>query len=107
MAHWNCDQCGYDLTGLSERGTCPECGSYYDVNKSQPSGVQLDHPFIGYLPAIAMGLLTVSILICGGLASLVSSKPSTAIGTAVVFAVVTGFATFVYAWTTHKDRRGE
>ncbi len=26
----NCGKCGYDLTGLSPRGHCPECGNLFD-----------------------------------------------------------------------------
>lgn len=26
-----CGKCGYDMTGLPARGTCPECGNAYDT----------------------------------------------------------------------------
>ena len=31
MTGKSCGHCGYELTGLSEEGQCPECGAYYDV----------------------------------------------------------------------------
>ena len=30
-----CEQCGYDLRGLPERHTCPECGKQYDLNRTR------------------------------------------------------------------------
>ena len=33
-----CDRCGYELTGLTEEGRCPECGGYYDVWKGEGIG---------------------------------------------------------------------
>lgn len=28
-----CERCGYDLEGLRQAGTCPECGNRYDKRK--------------------------------------------------------------------------
>jgi hypothetical protein len=30
-----CERCGYDLRGLPEGHTCPECGRQYDLNTTQ------------------------------------------------------------------------
>lgn len=29
-----CFECGFDLEGLDDRGTCPECGRAYDVERN-------------------------------------------------------------------------
>ena len=30
-----CKQCGYELTGLADRGKCPECGHAYCISRRQ------------------------------------------------------------------------
>lgn len=38
MTGKSCVHCGYELTGLSKEGRCPECGGYYDVWKGEGIG---------------------------------------------------------------------
>ena len=69
MAGMSCDRCGYELTGLSEEGRCPECGGYYDYWKGEGiAGGPMDGHRRGDRVVQAMkalGLVVVAMLILG------------------------------------------
>ena len=74
MDERHCEKCGYDLTGISSRGTCPECGSFYDVltgkglvgTSRTSQSVERGHRIMARIRTICLGLATLSILGCGG-----------------------------------------
>ena len=52
-----CADCGYNLTGLSQAGRCPECGSHFDLANPDTSPPR---PMFGWLllavpPALLLG----------------------------------------------------
>ena len=94
-----CNECGYELAGLGEHGACPECGNPYDAStglgvatgrtRRNERGAKL----VARLRTVMLLLLTLCILACGGLLSLVATNPMRPIALAVLFAVVTALAT--------------
>ena len=104
MESFACHHCGYDLTGLGETGTCPECGNAYNIN------VRLGAPprenmFIRYAGAILLGFVTLFILVCGGLMSLGAREPLGFLIAVLMVGGVFAFGTFVYWWTAYKTQQ--
>lgn len=88
-----CIRCGYELTGLQDVGKCPECGNPYSTRAML--GVKVPEP--GYakgerlfrrVRTIALGILALCVLSCGGLVSLFVPRPDRAWAIAGVLALV-------------------
>lgn len=102
-----CLKCNYNLTGLSDVGKCPECGSPYSTRALL--GVKVPEP--GYakgerlarrIRTILFAVLAFCFLMCGGLASLVVTRPDRAWAIAGVFAIVLVLAS-VTSYVYEKD----
>lgn len=109
MGYTHCQFCGYDLTGLTPTGECPECGKRYNMNAPYRQ-YRPDHPITRYYAAIAMGLLTFCIVACGGLFAAVARRPLPLIITTLLIASVTALGAFVYWWQAKeegKDQEGQ
>lgn len=52
----SCKQCGYDLSGLSEEGVCPECG--YSIERSLTEDL-LENSSPGYLASLHLGVFLI------------------------------------------------
>lgn len=90
-----CSRCGYELTGLPGlRGTCPECGQFWDVLTGKGTGDvdarghRRSQKLINRLRTIAIALFAVGVMICGGAASFIASNPWRPIAMAGMVAVV-------------------
>jgi hypothetical protein len=67
-----CPGCGYDLTGLPQRGRCPECGEVFDQARlTQPGAERVARYHRGdrllrRARTLVLTAAAVSMLICGG-----------------------------------------
>ena len=80
MDNAHCNRCGYDLTGLSRDGRCPECGQSYDVdshrgtyNRNDP--LQRSDHIIRRVRLIALFSATAMVMVGSGVASMRMTNP--------------------------------
>lgn len=90
-----CPHCGYDLAGLPDEGSCPECGAPFDAGAMRPP----EHVVDRYFKSIILGIITVSVLVCGGALSPLLSNPMALILPSIVIALVFGFGAFAFWWS--------
>ncbi len=102
----SCHHCGYDLTGLSRQGRCPECGRPYDADSTYRSTHRGEHPLSRYAAPIGLGALALLILVCGGLLSLAAKNPGGMVIITLFVAALPAFGAFAYWWSDRAERRG-
>lgn len=102
-----CHKCGYELTGLASRGTCPECGEGYDTQSQYRTTQGSQHFISRHAAPIGLGMVAVLILICGGALSLVASNSVSLILVTLAVAGLPAFGAFVYWWSDRVDRRDD
>jgi len=113
MSERFCESCGYDLTGLSAFGSCPECGSFYDVttgkgitgSSSLSQRAERGQRLMARIRTVILGLITLSILGCGGVLSWINrAEPhgDRPLVIACVIAIVAAMAT-VTSYVCEKD----
>jgi len=101
-----CHHCGYELTGLPDRGTCPECGKLYDKH-SVYRGQQKNEPaFLRHMTWVGLGAFTLVVLMCGGFLSFQSGWSVGVIALTLVVAGVSGFGSYAY-WSTEQQTKRE
>lgn len=88
-----CGKCGYEMTGLPQRGTCPECGNPYNVMagsglSGDARGERKPSKFVKHLRTISIGCAACCILICTGLASLVAASKERVVYSGLIMAGV-------------------
>lgn len=106
MDCFGCHHCGYDLSGLGETGRCPECGNVFDVSFKLGAPPR-ENLLTRYAGAIMLAVVTLSILVCGGLLSLGAREPLGIFLAVLTVAGVFAFGTFVYWWTAYKAYKEE
>ena len=95
QVHDTCTKCQYDFTGLSDRGNCPECGTYYDkttgkgVGSEYRSKAQKFDRLMIRLRTIFLASIAVIILLIG----LIISMKSDAAGIPIL---ISGLIAFVF-----------
>jgi hypothetical protein len=100
-----CHHCDYDLLGLSDRGHCPECGNAYDKHSSYRV-VRAHEPVLARdLKWITLAVITLIILLIGGVIAVLSDRPWGAIALTLVIAGVSGFGAFTYWWSERQERK--
>lgn len=92
-----CVRCGYELMGLPDEGSCPECGQRYNLRTglgthSEVPGERIDR-ILGRARTISLALLSIAFVACGGLLSQYTNPRMFACG--IAFGVVTGMATLL------------
>ncbi|HEX7009577.1 MAG TPA: hypothetical protein VF184_06315 [Phycisphaeraceae bacterium] len=103
-----CPRCGYDLTGLARRGRCPECGQFYDLaylptrSPDNESFSRRSDRIAARLRTIALALLTLFALICGGLLSAYIPNRDRAIAYTAIF-VFLGLLATLTSYFYEKD----
>lgn len=103
--HQTCHHCNYELMGLPDKGTCPECGQAYDKHSVYRAVYAKESAWTRHLTWITLAAITLMVLICGGLLSI---KATNTVGAAVVtfmIASVSGFGAFTYWWAQRQERR--
>ena len=104
--HQNCHDCGYDLTGLPDKGRCPECGVLYDKH-SVYRVMQANQPeWTRHIKWVFLAAFTGLVLICGGALAIDPQRRKTAIAMTLIIAAVSGFGAFSYWWAQRQERRG-
>lgn len=101
-----CAKCGYDLTGLPERGGCPECGQPFnqrtgDGVKQELSPQQKSAKFMRRLRTIALALMAMGVMGCGGLLSLIAVHPRKPLVTGALLMLILLVCT-VISYVTEK-----
>ena len=104
--HESCHHCNYDLVGLPNQGTCPECGEKYDKLSLYRAAKAREPAFVRHIKWLTLAAFTVIVLICGGLLSLKATNTLGAIVITLIIAVVSGFGAFAYWWVEREERRG-
>jgi uncharacterized membrane protein YvbJ len=71
-----CGKCGYELTGLANQDSCPECGHRFNMNSgaglsSSPNISRKSSLFLRHMRTIFLVCSAVCIIICTGLLSMV------------------------------------
>jgi len=101
-----CPICGYELTGLAAKGTCPECGRYYDLNR--PSTFLRQGPaWMRYGKSIFLGLVALGIVIVGLPLSFYAKSHFGGLMLTLIIAFVPAFGAFSYWWAERKERYEE
>lgn len=103
-----CHHCGYDLTGLSGRGRCPECGKPYDTG-SLYRVRHRENPIARHITTIGFCVLALIVLICGGIFTLIVEEMGgdwfPILMTTLVIAALPAFGAFAYWWSERQERR--
>jgi hypothetical protein len=77
-----CSRCRYELTGLSDRGHCPECGQYFDVFSGEGfasregESYRRSERLLNRMRTLALAGVAVIALVIGALVSLVAVHPA-------------------------------
>ena len=100
-----CHQCGYELTGLADRGSCPECGEAYDVHSVYRAHQQREPAILRHLKWLMLASFTLMVLICGGVLSINAERPWGAVALTLIVASVSGFGSFTYWWIARQEKR--
>lgn len=100
-----CQQCGYELVGLGERGTCPECGRAFDLDTVYRDSNQPEHPLVRYSAAIFWGALALFVLVCGAVLAALVDDPLGAVLLTLLIAGLAGFGSFAYWWSERAEQR--
>lgn len=99
-----CGKCGYDLSGLPVRGSCPECGQRYDtqarvgIQRTSRRQQKADR-LLRRIRTIACFLAAGVVMGCAGLLSLKAvtpGKPLVAGAFLAVLCIVAGITSFLY-----------
>ena len=101
-----CHHCDYELVGLPNRGTCPECGETYDKQSLYRSAKTKEPAFVRHIKSLTLAAFTVMVLVCGGLLSFKATNTLGAITLTLIVAGVSGFGAFAYWWVEREERRG-
>ena len=100
-----CIKCGYDLRGLSQRGSCPECGEYFDRETGQ--GIRsaasrrqdkVDRMLVR-LRTLCLLLGAIMVMVCSGLLGLafgVWAKPLAIGGVFAAVFILAAITSYVY-----------
>ena len=99
--HSVCPHCGYDLTGLSKVGSCPECGSGFGPSTTVQHGTYL----MRYGKVWVFASIALAILVIGGLISIFMKDKVGGVLLTLVLAALPAFAAFVYWWAQRQDER--
>ena len=103
MRHCSCQRCGYDLTGLSGSGACPECGRRFDAGAVGPRSDDDDpHPLWRHGKWLALSVLAVVILLCGGALTIRAQSRGLMLVLTLVAAAVPVFGAWVY-WRAQRE----
>ena len=101
-----CHHCGYELTGLADRGHCPECGKPYDKHSVYRGQQATEPPFMRHMRWAGLAAFALMVLMCGGFLSFKSGWSVGVIGLTLVVAGVAGFGSYVY-WSTERQEKRE
>ena len=102
--HPTCHHCDYDLMGLPDKGTCPECGEIYDKHSSFRAARSGQSAVDRHIKWIALAVFTVVVVLIGATIA-IATKNWGAVALALVIAGVSGFGSFAYWWSERQDRR--
>ena len=103
--HQSCHHCDYDLIGLPDRGTCPECGQAYDKNSIYRAAHAGEPKFVRHIKWATLAGFTLMVLMCGGVFSIQSDRPLGVVVLTLIIAGVSGFGAFAYWWAQRQEQR--
>jgi len=70
-----CGKCGYELSGIAERGRCPECGTVYNLGTGEGTTERCKPWIVKYARTVGIGAFAGFIFLCsGGLAIIATNK---------------------------------
>ena len=104
-----CGKCGYDLSGLSFSGTCPECGEPFNTRTGKGLRNELDafyraDALVARIRTIILGLIAVCILVCAGVLQLASTASVRPVVVGMIFFLLMAMATLTsYLYETRPD----
>lgn len=88
MDYPTCGKCGYELSGIAERGACPECGQQYDLDTGKGTHART-RPFVTrYIKTLSLVSLAGLIVLCSGGVTLFARNPLAIVFLGLVFAGV-------------------
>lgn len=99
--HESCHHCNYDLTGLSAKGTCPECGEYYDKHSSYRMVRSEESAVSRHAKWVFLAACTAVILILGAAIAAISKQWTVLILT-FLLAGLSGFGAYAY-WSADRQ----
>lgn len=103
--HESCHHCDYDLIGLPDKGTCPECGQFYDKHSLYRAAQSREPAFVRHLKWGLLAAFTLMVLICGGVLSVKTENTLGVVVVTLIIASVSGFGAFAYWWAARQEKR--
>lgn len=106
MQMQNCHHCGYDLTGLSAQGNCPECGNDFNVQSKYRPPSPL-HPVVRYIKVICFSVIAAVIFLIGAALSMTADRPLGGLLLTLVITALPAMGAWVYWLEARREEKGD
>jgi len=103
MEHPTCGKCGYELSGLAQRGHCPECGRAYDLYTGEGTSARRIPAMARHAKSVALCAVGGVVLMCSGIGSIWASHKAALLLTGLAVAGVAG----LFAGVAYLQERAE
>ena len=100
-----CGKCGYELVGIAQAGTCPECGRYYNLGTGQGTTQRRAPWLLRHVRTLAMVAFAAVILVCSGLISLAARNALGLVLTGLLIAGVVLLGAVVSYMSEKQEQR--